>query len=75
MLATKLYDNYFPMISFCDIPLALAKDQISKYGSYAIGLSKEWGISNQLNPVIYLESNSIIGFVVRMDRAEGMSQK
>ena len=55
-----IFNHYFPMISFCDLPLTLAKDHIYKYGSYAIGLSKDWGIRNKLNPVIYIEKNSIV---------------
>ena len=31
-----------PMISFCDIPLSRASEHKNKYGSYAIGLSKEY---------------------------------
>lgn len=51
---------YVPMISFCDLPLGLIKDHIAKYGNFAIGMTKEWGIKNQLNPVLYLEENSAI---------------
>jgi len=69
-LSTQLYSNYLPMISFCDIPLSLAKEQISNYGYYAIGMSKEWGISNRLNPVLYLESNSIIANDINNSRQE-----
>jgi hypothetical protein len=50
--------GHYPMVTFCDIPLSLARDQIGKYGSYAIGLTKEWGIKNKLNPVVYLEKHS-----------------
>jgi hypothetical protein len=58
------------MISFCDIPLSLAKQHISKYGKFAIGLSKEWGITNRLNPVLYIESNSIIANDINNSRKE-----
>jgi hypothetical protein len=52
--------GYFPMVTFCDIPLSLSKEHVTKYGSYAIGLQKEWGIKHKLNPVIYLEEESMI---------------
>lgn len=54
------HSYYFPILSFSDIPLSLTKDHITKYGNYGIGMSKEWGVTNQLNPVIYIEQNSII---------------
>lgn len=53
-------DFYFPMVSFCDIPLFLSKNHIGKYGNYGIGMSKQWGIKNRLNPVLYIEDNSSI---------------
>lgn len=47
-----------PMACFCDIPLSKVKEHTSKYGFYAIGLSKEWGIKNGLSPVIYTTEKS-----------------
>lgn len=49
-----------PMVSFCEIPLSQVKDHIQKYGSYGIGLTREWVIRNRLNPVFYIEPNSNI---------------
>lgn len=56
----KTESFYFPMISFCDLPLSLAKEHINKYGCYGIGMSKKWGIEQRLNPVTYIESNSVL---------------
>lgn len=48
-----------PMISFCDIPLSDSTQHFSAYGRYGIGLSKDWAIKNGINPVIYIDKNSL----------------
>lgn len=48
----------FPMTCFCDIPLSNIRNHTMKYGNYAIGLTKEWGISNGVSPVVYAYPNS-----------------
>ncbi len=46
---------YILMKCFCDIPLSpLMKNHINEYGSYGIGLTKEWGMKNNLTPVHYI---------------------
>lgn len=50
-----------PMVCFCDIPLSQIEIHVENYGGYALGLTKEWGIKNGINPVMYEspESNPI----------------
>jgi hypothetical protein len=47
-----------PIVSFCDIPISSAGENMSKYGSYALGLTEEWAVAKGLTKVIYLERNS-----------------
>ena len=49
-----------PEVSFCDIPFSQISDHVSAYGSYAIGLTKDWARLKGLNPVIYIIKDSII---------------
>lgn len=50
----------YPIICFCDIPLSRISDHTSFYGEYGFGLSKEWGLKNNLNPVLYTPQNGIL---------------
>jgi hypothetical protein len=47
-----------PMVCFCDIPLSQINRHIKRYGSYAIGLTKEWGMKKGITPVLYVHKNS-----------------
>lgn len=49
-----------PMVCFCDISLSQIASHINTYGHYGVGMSKEWGLRNKLNPIIYLNENSFI---------------
>jgi len=49
-----------PMVSFCDIPLTRTGSFVKRYGHYAIGLKKEWGERNGINPILYATPNSNI---------------
>jgi hypothetical protein len=49
-----------PMISFCDIPLSESTKHFEAYGHFGIGLTKEWAIKNGINPVLYIDKDSLI---------------
>ena len=49
-----------PMVSFCDIPFMRIESFSDRYGKYAIGLSKEWGLRNRINPVFYAANEDVV---------------
>ncbi|WP_460100116.1 abortive infection system antitoxin AbiGi family protein [Pseudomonas sp. H3_C08] len=48
----------YPMVCFCDIPISRIAEHVKFYGSFGLGLTKEWGIRNHLNPVIYFSGSN-----------------
>ena len=48
----------FPMSCFCDIHLNKLVPHMSNYGYYGIGLSKEWGIKQGIQPIHYINQYS-----------------
>jgi hypothetical protein len=47
------------MVSFCDIPLTRTQDFTKRYGNHAIGLTKEWALKNEVNPILYIHNKLI----------------
>lgn len=58
-----------PMVAFSDLRLSELKVNIGTYGKFGIGLTKEWAISNGLNPVMYASKNSLFteNFIVGIE--------
>ena len=66
-----------PMISFCDIPISHSFEHSSKYGQYAIALSKERlmkKFEGVINPVNYFTSLSAVEAAFKL-RDEGINNK
>ena len=57
---TKMGFMGYPMVCFCDIPLTRIGEHVGFYGEYGLGLTKHWGVSNGLNPLIYLSQSTPI---------------
>lgn len=54
----KLNQIAFPMKCFCDINMHKLDEHLSWYGYYGIGLTKEWGMKNGIQPIQYINPNS-----------------
>lgn len=64
-LSIKYKYMAYAMSCFCDIPLSRINEHTDFYGNYGIGLSKEWGLKNGLNPVVYIPSDGEISKLAR----------
>jgi hypothetical protein len=54
-------DYAVPMVSFCDLRVSELNSHIKNYGSFGIGLTKEWAKKKEIHPVFYInEKNSLI---------------
>jgi len=53
-------NSVIPIVCFCDLPISQVKNHINVYGDYGIGLSKEWGKTKMVTPVLYYHENSPI---------------
>lgn len=66
---TNQYKNSFvahPMVCFCDIPIKSSLEHVKMYGSYGIGLSKDWANKKGINPVLYINKDSMIAKNISM---------
>lgn len=62
----------FPMVCFCDLPISQLRSHMDFYGSYGLGMKKDWGIKNGINPVMYMHPGSdTAGYIGRLLRYPG----
>ena len=50
----------YPMICFCDITVHKLGEHMDLYGKYGIAFSKTWGIQKGIQPLQYVNRNSIL---------------
>jgi hypothetical protein len=55
----------YPMVCFCDIPLSRVDEHVKFYGEFGLGLTREWTLSNGLNPVHYVSQDNRIPSVYK----------
>ena len=59
-----MMDLAFPMVCFCDLPLSNVTEHLNFYGNYGIGMTKEWGLKNGLNPIMYISRESYLNVCI-----------
>lgn len=58
--AEALSEIVFPMLCFCDINIHKLEKHTEIYGNYAIGLNKGWCEYQGIQPITYLNENSLL---------------
>ncbi len=54
------HQMYYPMICFCDITVHRLEEHLKVYGQYGIAFSKTWGVSHGIQPLQYVNSQSVL---------------
>ena len=56
-----------PMVCFCDIPLSRIEEHVNFYGNFGIGMTRDWAVTNGLNPLMYMAAhNGVAKAVMQM---------
>ena len=50
----------YPMLCFCDINLHKIQEHMDLYGMYGIAFSKQWGIKKGVQPIQYINPQSLL---------------
>lgn len=59
-LNIDIFQIAYPMICFCDINFHKLEDHMKLYGGYGIAFSKQWGIEKGIQPLQYVNKDSIL---------------
>jgi hypothetical protein len=81
VIKNSIAEHEIPMVCFCDLPLSaldkhMGLSEEEGYGKYGLGMSKDWGIAQKLNPVTYFteESHVLRGMLDVTDRLYRIKQ-
>lgn len=59
-LDIDIFQVAYPMICFCDINFHKLEEHMKLYGGYGIAFSKQWGIQKGIQPLQYINKDSIL---------------
>lgn len=59
-LVRSRFSVRIPMVCFCDIPLLRIESHTAFYGTFGLGMTRDWGKRMRLNPVTYVREGSFL---------------
>ena len=76
-LGTTLNFFGYPRVCLCDIPIGRITDHVGFYGSYGLGMSRDWALRSGINPIAYYSKASPIcqTFLVAIRGAQDAKKK